>query len=153
MANLFLPLFLHFPLFIAHFSMPNSISLSWLCILIVCVRVSSSFSFFANTSNISSIYIYIYIYIRWLIFIFSLFCRFVAPGTLAKYLVQWHHFYYTAVARVSLPGRKLRSFSLARVWPPAINWFGLVSLFNGISTIVGYLMPKPFSYKNSSGNI
>ena len=24
-------------------------------------------------------------------------------------------------------------------------WFGLVSLFNGISTFVGYLMPKPFS--------
>ena len=24
-------------------------------------------------------------------------------------------------------------------------WFGLVSLFNGISTSVDYLMPKPFS--------
>ena len=24
-------------------------------------------------------------------------------------------------------------------------WFGLVSLFNGISTFVSYLMPKPFS--------
>ena len=24
-------------------------------------------------------------------------------------------------------------------------WFGLVSLFNGISTFVGYLMPNPFS--------
>ena len=24
-------------------------------------------------------------------------------------------------------------------------WFGLVSLFNGISTFVGYLMPMPFS--------
>ena len=24
-------------------------------------------------------------------------------------------------------------------------WFGLVSLFYGISTFVGYLMPKPFS--------
>ena len=31
--------------------------------------------------------------------------------------------------------------------------FGLVSLFNGISTVVGYLMPKPFSWKNSSGTI
>ena len=29
----------------------------------------------------------------------------------------------------------------------------LVSLFNGISTFVGYLMPKPFSLKNSSGII
>ena len=34
-----------------------------------------------------------------------------------------------------------------------IKWFGLVSLFNGISTFVGYLMPKPFSKKNSSGTI
>ena len=24
-----------------------------------------------------------------------------------------------------------------------VGWFGLVSLFNGISTFVGYLMPKP----------
>ena len=30
---------------------------------------------------------------------------------------------------------------------------GLVSLFNGISTFVCYLMPKPFSQKNSSGTI
>ena len=29
----------------------------------------------------------------------------------------------------------------------------LVSLFNGISTIIGYLMPKPFSKKNSNGTI
>ena len=32
-------------------------------------------------------------------------------------------------------------------------WFDLVSLFNGISTIVGYLMPKLFSKKNSSYTI
>ena len=25
------------------------------------------------------------------------------------------------------------------------GWFGLVSLLNGISSFVGYLMPKPFS--------
>ena len=31
--------------------------------------------------------------------------------------------------------------------------FGLVSLFNSISTFVGYLMLKPFSQKNSSGTI
>ena len=30
---------------------------------------------------------------------------------------------------------------------------GLVSLFNGIWTFVGYLMPKLFSKKNSSGTI
>ena len=33
------------------------------------------------------------------------------------------------------------------------NSLGLVSLFNGISTFVGYLTPKQFSYKNSSGTI
>ena len=32
-------------------------------------------------------------------------------------------------------------------------WFGLVSSFNDISTSVGYLMPKPFSKKNSSATI
>ena len=30
---------------------------------------------------------------------------------------------------------------------------GLVSLFNDISTFVGYLMPKPSFQKNSSGTI
>ena len=29
----------------------------------------------------------------------------------------------------------------------------VVSLFNGISTFVGYFMPKPFSLKNISGTI
>ena len=33
------------------------------------------------------------------------------------------------------------------------KWFGLVSLFNGISTFVGYLIPKRFSKKNSSDTI
>ena len=32
-------------------------------------------------------------------------------------------------------------------------WFGLVSLFNGISTFVGYLMTKPFFSKKISSNI
>ena len=32
-------------------------------------------------------------------------------------------------------------------------YLGLVSLFNSISIFVGYLMPKPFSEKNSSGTI
>ena len=39
-----------------------------------------------------------------------------------------------------------------QVLSPVVQ-FGLVSLFNGILTIVGYLMPKPFSKKNSSGTI
>ena len=32
-------------------------------------------------------------------------------------------------------------------------WFGLVSLFKGIWTFVGYIMLKPFLQKNSSGII
>ena len=51
------------PLFctnIAHFSVPNYIPISWLYILTACIRVSSSFSFFAN-SLMSSMYI------RWLV--------------------------------------------------------------------------------------
>ena len=35
-----------------------------------------------------------------------------------------------------------------------VSWLVyLVSLFNGILTFVGYLMPKPFSKKNSCGTI
>ena len=52
------------PLFMtsmAHFSMPNSIPMSWLYILTACMRISSSFSFFANSLTSS-------MYIRWLIF-------------------------------------------------------------------------------------
>ena len=46
---------------ISHFSMPNSIPMSWLYILTASISVSCSFSFFAN-SLMSSIYI------RWSIF-------------------------------------------------------------------------------------
>ena len=35
----------------------------------------------------------------------------------------------------------------------ACKWFGLVSWFNGISTYVGYLMPKWPFWKNSSDAI
>ena len=42
---------------------------------------------------------------------------------------------------------------LARLSFFAVMFFGLVSLFNGISTFVGYLMRKPFFWKNSSGTI
>ena len=38
------------------------------------------------------------------------------------------------------------------LWQLTITHFGLVSLFNGISTFVGYLMPK-LSLKNSSDSI
>ena len=35
----------------------------------------------------------------------------------------------------------------------AKGWFGLDSLFNSISTSVGYLMPKPSLQKNNSNAI
>ena len=34
-----------------------------------------------------------------------------------------------------------------------VDWFGSVSLFNGISSFASYLMPKPFSEKNIIGTI
>ena len=46
----------------------------------------------------------------------------------------------------------VRSFSLINNSYEKII-VSLVSLFNGIPTFVGYLMPKPFSWKNSSGTI
>ena len=53
--------FLLFITSMAHFSMPNSIPISWLYILTVCIKVFKSLSFLAN-SLMSSMYI------KWLIF-------------------------------------------------------------------------------------
>ena len=58
-----------------------------------------------------------------------------------KYLSQ-EGFWRTGVFIVSPINKYIPTF-----------WFGLVSLFNGILTFVGHLMPKPFSKKNSSGTI
>ena len=46
-----------------------------------------------------------------------------------------------------------RNLSLATAFKHLLDKIGLVWLFNGISNFVGYLMPKPFSKKNSSGTI
>ena len=43
--------------------------------------------------------------------------------------------------------------NVSYIAPERLNRFGLVSLFNGKSTFVGYLMPKPSFLKNSSGTI
>ena len=61
-----------------HFSIPNSIPIFWLYILTVCIRVSSSFSFFAN-SLMSSMYI------RW--FIFS--CDLLSLYPAVHFLTMW----------------------------------------------------------------
>ena len=50
--------------------------------------------------------------------------------------------------------RKSRKFVLvAQHDDDGLVWFGLVSLFNGISTFVGYIIPKPSFLKNSCGTI
>ena len=54
---------------------------------------------------------------------------------------------------------ELMCFQLERVFSTLTGkllklvWFGLVSLFNGISTFLGHLMPKLFFSKNSRGTI
>ena len=45
------------------------------------------------------------------------------------------------------------SFIYAIIFDNVSMSFDLVSLFNGISTFGGYLMPKPSLLKNSSGTI
>ena len=74
-----------FPLFIvsmAHFSRPNSIPISWLYILTVCIRVSNCLSFFISST-----------YIWWLIFFLRL-MKFVCASAFPKYVIQWSHRYY-----------------------------------------------------------
>ena len=59
------------PLFVvimAQFSMQNSISIPLLYILIACIRISCSFSFWQ-------------------------FCEFVASCAFPKYIIEWHHCY------------------------------------------------------------
>ena len=47
----------------------------------------------------------------------------------------------------------MKDISTFLFYPLNIICDGLVSLFNGISTFLGYSMPKPFSLKNISDNI
>ena len=49
-----------------------------------------------------------------------------------KLFLYYIHIYY----------RKKKIFTIEMHLKPNLVWFGLVSLFNGISTFVGYLMPK-----------
>ena len=74
---LFLPLFLLSTFFLSvwHFSITNSIPISWQYILIVCIRVGS-FCFFLISSKYLDIFIYIYIYIYIYIKLFTFYCDF-----------------------------------------------------------------------------
>ena len=72
----------HFPLFvisIAHFSLSNSIPVSWLYSLTTCIRVSNSFSFLANSLMAD---------------FFLQFMKFVSVSAFPKYVIEWHHSFY-----------------------------------------------------------
>ena len=50
-----------------------------------------------------------------------------------------------SISLTHTPKGKLKGLAQQYYISKAIYWFRLVSLFNGISTFVGYLMQKPFS--------
>ena len=54
---------------------------------------------------------------------------------------------YQGITLTSIAAKIYNTLLRNRIEPEINNIlrFGLVSLFNGISTFVGYLMPKPFS--------
>ena len=85
--------FLLFITSMAHFSMPNSVPISWLYIIIVCIRVSNSFSFLAN-SLMSSMYIsgWSFLVIYWVCIQLCIFweCDWVASLLLQIVMVIMH---------------------------------------------------------------
>ena len=87
----------------ADFSMPNSILISWLYILLVCIRVSSFFVLFFIYCKY-----YHVIHIHKVINNFLRFCKFVVLSKFPEYIIEWHHFYN--VVRVGLPVRCLFGF-------------------------------------------
>ena len=106
-----------FQLFIismVHFSMLNSISMSWLYILIVCIRVSNSFSFLANSFMQS-------LYIRWLIFSCDLVSWYLSVHFLSMWLIG-------IIAVISIKGDSesplkipLRIFTSVKLFLAAVN--------------------------------
>ena len=116
----------HFTLFIislAHFSMPNSISKSWLYILTNCIRVSNYFFFFFLKNGLMSS-----MYIRWLIFSCDLFscirlciswvCGWVASSLLQIVIVIAHLGIYQSGSLSQLSFFFLLSIRLSR-----FSWF------------------------------
>ena len=105
------------PLFItsiAHFSMPNSIPMSRLYILTVCIRVSSSFSFFAN-SLMSSMYI------KWLTFSCDLLSSYLAVHFLSLWLSGIMAIMNSKGDRASPWKTPLWIFASGNLLPPAVN--------------------------------
>ena len=78
------------PLFItsmAHFSMPNSIPISWLYILTVCNRVSKYFSFLVKQFDVVRVH-------QVVDFFFLRFIEFVSSCAFPKDVVEWRHSYH-----------------------------------------------------------
>ena len=61
--------------------------------------------------------------------------------TQLKQMIQLEEIYQKVLAKE----RRLKHTETGSNNTDKIGWFGLVSLFNGISTFVAYLIPKPFS--------
>ena len=105
------------PLFItsmAHFSLLNPIPISWLYILTACMRVSSSFSFFAN-SLMSSMYI------RWLIFSCDLRSLYPAVHFLSMWLRDIMAIMNSKGDSASALKIPLRIFVSAKLFPLAVS--------------------------------
>ena len=103
--------------------MPNSIPMSWLYILTACIRVSSSFSFFAN-SLMSSMYI------KWLIFSCDLLSLYPAVHFLSMWISGIMPIMNSKGGSSSwnLP---LWAFASAKLLPPAVNsTFQVVMVFS-----------------------
>ena len=87
------------------------------------------FRIFSNVNRLRFIF---YAFLYYPLICLIRFCRMYYRLMIMKRWKYWHH--YLALVFVSF-------------------CFGFVSLFNGISTFVGYLMPKLSSWKNSNGII
>ena len=116
----------------AHISLPNYISISWLHILIVCIRVSNYFSFFANILMSS-------IYLRGLIFS----CDLLNVQPPAHFLSMWLSgiIAVTNSNSESTSYRCLWAFTSVKNFPSAFNsplQFFMASMMNFMT--VGYLV-------------
>ena len=122
----------HLSLFITsmtHFSMPNSTLMSWLYILTVCIRVSSSFSFFANCLMSS-------MYIRWLIFSCDLLSLYPCVHFLNMWLsgiIAIMNYNGFDASSWNIP---LLTFASAKLLPPAVNSTYLVFMFFSIKSTI-----------------
>ena len=112
----------------AHFSMPNSTPMSWLYILTACIRVSSSFSFFAN-SYMSSMYI------RGLTFSYDLLSLYPAVHFLSMLLSGIISIINSNGDSVS-PWNTHWIFASAKLFPPAVNFTFQVFMVFSIIIIV-----------------